>query len=226
MTIRVLLADDEPLVRTGIALILRDEPDMEVVDVADDGSRAIEMAANLRPDVILMDVRMPGTDGVEATRHIVESMAGSPAVLILTTFHVDTVVRAALRAGASGFVLKDAAPDELIAAIRAVAAGEAWLDPAVARDLIWEFRGRPETAIPPVAALSRMTPRELEVLILIAHGLTNHEISRHLVVAESTVKTHVNRILTKLGLHDRAQAVVTAYRTGLVEPDEPVPPRV
>jgi DNA-binding NarL/FixJ family response regulator len=223
MTIRVLLADDEPLVRAGISLILRGEAGLEVVGLADDGTHALEQSRALSPDVVLMDVRMPGMDGVEATRRILEDCVNPPAVLILSTFHVDAVVRGALRAGACGFVLKDAAPDELIAAVRAVADGEAWLDPAIAKGLLSEFKGRPDVVFPPHDALARLTPRELEVLVLMAHGLTNIAIGRHLVVAESTVKTHVNRILTKLGLHERAQAVATAYRSHLVAADDPFP---
>jgi DNA-binding NarL/FixJ family response regulator len=226
-TIRILLADDEPLVRTGISLILRAEPDMDVIGAADDGKQAVELARALAPDVVLMDVRMPHLDGVAATRRIVEEAPFGvvpPAVLILSTFHEDAAVRGALRAGASGFVLKDAAPDQLIAALHAVATGGAWLAPAVAKRLLAEFKGRPETAIPASAELRRLTPRELEVLVLLAHGLTNPQISGHLVVAESTIKTHVSRILVKLSLHERAQAIVTAYRTGLVRPDDPLPP--
>jgi DNA-binding NarL/FixJ family response regulator len=227
MSIRILLADDEPLIRTGISLILRTEPDMDIVGFADDGEQAIERSRELVPDVVLMDVRMPGLNGVDATRRIVEEPspgAATPAVLILTTFHADAVVRSALRAGASGFILKDAAPDELITALRVVAAGEAWLDPAVAKRLLADFKGQPEIAIPTSAELGRLTPREREVMVLIAHGLTNPQIGAHLVVAESTIKTHVSRILMKLGLHERAQAVVAAYRTGLVRPDDPLPP--
>jgi DNA-binding NarL/FixJ family response regulator len=228
MTIRVLIADDEPLVRTGIGLILRSELDIEIVGFAGDGSEALQRVQELQPDIVLMDVRMPGTDGIEATRQIVEDVAtGGPdcAVLILTTYHADEAVRGALRAGASGFLLKDAAPEELVAAIRAVSSGEAWLDPAVAKRLLEEFKGRPQTTLPSREEFSRITPREREVLVLVAHGLTNAEIADHLVVAEATVRTHVNRVLSKLGLNHRAQAVAAAYRSGLVAPDDPPPTR-
>lgn len=225
--IRVLLVDDEPLVRTGIGLILRGEPDIETVGAAGDGAEALERVEELQPDVVLMDVRMPGMDGVEATRRIVEATPDGAdcAVLVLTTYRADDAVRSALRAGASGFLLKDAAPDELIAAVRAVASGEAWLDPAVAKGLLNEFKGRPETPLADGSDLFRLTPREREVLVLVAHGLTNEQIAGHLVMAEATVKTHIGRVLMKLGLHDRAQAVAAAYRGRLVHPDDPLPPR-
>lgn len=201
---------------------------MEVVGFADNGLEAVERAEVLKPDVVLMDVRMPLLDGVEATRRIVEQdrqESSDCAVLILTTYRADEAVRGALRAGASGFVLKDAAPDELLAAVRAVANGEAWLDPAVAKQLLVEFMGRPEAAVPAAGRLASLTPREREVLILIAHGMTNTAVAEHLVVAEATVKTHLNRVLVKLGLHDRAQAVTAAYQSGLVAPNDPLPAR-
>ena len=226
--IRVLLADDEPLVRTGIAMILGAEPDIEVIEAVGDGRAAVAGAQELKPDVVVMDVRMPGMGGVEATRHIIDSQpAGQarPAVLVLTTYHADEAVRSSLRAGASGFVLKDAAPDELVSAIQAVAAGEAWLDPAVAKRLLAEFKGRPESPLPTSEQITRLTQREREVLVLLAHGLSNTVIANHLFIAEATVKTHVNRLLMKMGLHDRAAAVAAAYRTGLVAPDDPLPPR-
>jgi DNA-binding NarL/FixJ family response regulator len=223
MTVRLLLVDDEPLVRTGIGLILKAEPDMEVVGSTGDGAAAVALAAELHPDVVLMDVRMPGMDGVEATRRIVASACGD--VLVLSTYSEDEAVRSALSAGACGFLLKDALPDELVAAVHAIAAGEAWLDPAIAKSLLAEFTGRPAPALPPNSALLRLTPREREVLVLAAHGLTNQQIAAHLVVTEATVKTHVGRVLTKLGLHDRAQAVAAAYRGRLVTADEPLPPR-
>lgn len=226
--IRVLLADDEVLMRTGISMILDAEPDIEVVAVVDDGSAAVASAEELRPDVVVMDVRMPVMDGVEATRRIVGSdpaTDGVPAVLVLTTYHVDEAVRSSLRAGASGFVLKDAAPDELVAAIHAVAKGEAWLDPAVAKRLLAEFKGRPESPLPNSEQITRLTQREREVLVLLAHGLPNKAIADHLFISEATVKTHVSRVLMKMGLHDRAGAVATAYRTGLVASDDPLPPR-
>jgi DNA-binding NarL/FixJ family response regulator len=220
--IRVLLADDQPLVRAGIAMLLSAEPDIEIIAEVDDGAEAVARARELRPDVVLMDVRMPGMDGVEATRRIVDS--GLPddetvvKVLILTTYHVGEAVYAALRAGASGFLLKDAAPDELVAAIRVVATGEAWLDPAVARDLLTEFAARPDPLRRTPDELRSLTRREQEVLVLVAHGLSNTEIAAKLVVGESTVKTHVSRIMMKLGLRDRAQMVVVAYQSGLVQP--------
>jgi len=217
--IKVLLADDQPLVRAGLAMLLSAEPDIEIVAEADDGRAAVEKAVALRPDVVLMDVRMPGMDGVEATTAILAAdTAGEVRVLILTTYHVGEAVYAALRAGASGFLLKDAAPDELVAAIRAVAAGEAWLDPAVARGLLNEFAARPDWHRRTGAELGQLTARETEVLVLIAHGLSNMEIADHCVIGEATVKTHVSRIMMKLGLRDRSQAVVVAYQSGLVQP--------
>ncbi|MDG4796879.1 response regulator transcription factor [Micromonospora sp. WMMD1082] len=222
MAIRILLADDQPLIRAGLAMLLDSEPDIEVIGTADDGRQAVDRARTTKPDVVLMDVRMPVLDGVSATRLITED-AGSldPArpvvkVLILTTYHVDDAVYAALRAGASGFLLKDAAPTELAAAVRAVAAGEAWLDPAVARRLIDEFAERPEPY--PAAGLDRLTAREREVLTQVARGLSNIEIAMRLHVGEGTVKTHFGRILVKLGVRDRAQAVMVAYESGLVQP--------
>jgi DNA-binding NarL/FixJ family response regulator len=227
MTVRVILVDDEPLVRTGIGLILRGEKDIDTVGFGGDGREALMLVERCKPDVVVMDVRMPVMDGVRATAEIVaRASAGGHdcAVLILSTYHADDGVREALRAGASGFILKDAAPDELLAAVRAVADGEAWLDPAVAKQLLREFRGRPVSVTPTPAEMAAITQREREVLVLAAHGLSNGEIARHLVVAEATVKTHLNRILMKLGMRDRTQAVVAAYRSGLVSPDDPPPP--
>jgi DNA-binding NarL/FixJ family response regulator len=225
--IRVLLADDQPLVRAGIAMLLAAEHDIEIVGEVDDGRQAIEQAGRLLPDVVLMDVRMPGIDGVEATRTIVEhGPAGDDTVvkvLVLTTYHVGEAVYAALRAGASGFLLKDSAPDELVAAIRAVAAGEAWLDPTVARTLLTEFAARPTPLGRTPEELRRLTPREREVLVLVAHGLSNAEIATRLIVGEATVKTHLSRIMVKLGLRDRAQAVVIAYQSGIVQPGSAPP---
>ena len=235
--IRVVLIDDEPIVRSGIAMLLSGEPDIDVIADVDGGPEAVELVVSRRPDVVVTDVRMPVLDGVDTTRQIVERTSGAAAgggaqrddrqvrVLVLTTFHVDQAVYAALRAGASGFILKDAAPTELVAAVRSIAAGEAWLDPAVARRLIDEFAHRPESGLPSPAEFSSLTSREREVLVLMAHGLSNAEISDRLVVGEGTTKTHVSRIFAKLGFRDRAQAVATAYKSGLIRPDDPLPPR-
>ena len=224
-TLRVLVADDERLVRTGISMILAAEPDVDVVGMVDDGAAAVRLTEELAPDVVLMDVRMPVMDGIEATRAIVAGPSASTAVLILTTYHVDEAVIAALRAGASGIVLKDAAPDELVSAIRALCAGEAWLDPAVARRLLTEFAHRPDPHLPTPAEIAQLTVREREVLRLVAHGLSNAEIAVHLIISENTVKTHVSRTLIKLGLRDRAQAVAVAYRRHLLGPDDALPSR-
>ena len=223
MSIRVLLVDDHALVRTGFRMVLDSEPDLEVVGEAADGHQAIHSAARLAPDVVLMDVRMPGLDGIAATRAIVDAggdgdgaVPPAPKVLILTTFDLDEYVFDSLTAGASGFLLKDVPPEQLVAGIRAVAGGDALLAPAVTRRLIDEFvqAGRRRTTSPP-AALDELTPRELEVLGLVAQGLSNAEIATALVVEETTVKTHVSRLLAKLGLRDRVQAVVLAYESGL-----------
>ncbi|MBO3103496.1 response regulator [Cellulomonas fengjieae] len=216
--IRVLLADDQPLVRAGIAMLLSAEPGLEVVAQAEDGERAVALTRSLHPDVVLMDVRMPRMDGVEATRALVEDGDGVVRVLVLTTYHVDDAVYAALRAGASGFLLKDAAPESLIAAVRAVADGDAWLDPVVAKGLLAEFAARPDPLRRSPGDLARLTPREREVLVLVAHGLSNTEIASRLFIGEATVKTHLGRVMVKLGLRDRAQAVAIAYRSGLVSP--------
>lgn len=231
MTIRVIFADDEPLVLGGLSMLMSGASDIEVVAQVGDGHAAIEAVELLRPDVAILDVRMPIMDGVEATRQITSGEPTEPAidrpevsVLVLSTFNLDQAVFAALRAGASGFLLKDAAPRDLVAATRAVAAGEAWLDPAVARSLIAEFAARPDNSLPPPEDLRLLTPREREVLILMAGGLSNSEIAGHLFLGEGTVKTHVSRILMKLGLRDRTQAVVMAYRSHLVSPGSP-PPR-
>lgn len=228
--IRVILADDQPLVRAGIAMLLEAEPGLKVVGEASDGAEAISETQRLAPDIVVMDVRMPGMDGLEATRRITcDAPAGDPdrvtKVIVLTTYHVDDAVYAALRAGASGFLLKDAAPDELVAAIHAVAAGGAWLDPPVARRLLADFAARPEHGVPPPVALEDLTPREREVLVLLAHGMSSQEIAAHLVVGGATVKTHLARILLKLGLRDRAHAVAFAYKAGLVSPGDAPPAR-
>jgi DNA-binding NarL/FixJ family response regulator len=215
--IRVLIADDQALMRTGFQMILDVQPDIEVVGEAIDGSDAIRHYERLTPDVVVMDVRMPAMDGIEATRRL--TALDPPArVLILTTFDLDEYVYEALRAGASGFLLKDRPPEELVAAVRVIAAGEALLAPSVTRRLIEEFAKRAPTASR--AELAELTDREREVLVLMARGLSNREIARSLFVAETTVKTHVGRILGKLRLRDRAQAVVLAYESGLVQPGD------
>jgi DNA-binding NarL/FixJ family response regulator len=219
--IRVVIADDQELVRTGFRVILSAEPDVEVVGEAGDGRQAIDAAVSLRPDVVLMDIRMPNLDGIEATRRIAAGRQG-PRVLILTTFDLDEYVYDALRAGASGFLLKDAGADELIQAVRVVAGGEALLAPSITRRLIEDYARRPPMRERP-AALADLTLRELEVLRLLARGLSNGEIARELVLGDATVKTHVARIFAKLGLHDRAQAVVLAYESGLVQPGAGAP---
>jgi DNA-binding NarL/FixJ family response regulator len=223
--IRIVVADDHQVVRTGFATLLDTQPDFEVVGTAVNGSEAVRICRDLRPDVVLMDVRMPGTDGIEATRQLAEpgepGKGCGPRILILTTFDLDDYVYDALCAGASGFLLKDVTAERLFEAVRVIAAGEALLAPAVTRRLISEFsRIRPRQATPPtaMAALRELTPRETEVLRLIAEGLSNPEIAARLVVTEETVKTHVSRVLGKLGLRDRTQAVVTAYESGLVVP--------
>jgi DNA-binding NarL/FixJ family response regulator len=229
VTIRVLLADDQPLVRAGLAMLIDAESDLEVVGEAGNGRDAVDLARRLRPDVVVMDVRMPELDGVEATRQLLEddSEQDDPdavKVIILTTYHVDDAVYAALRAGASGFLLKDAAADELISAIRTVQEGDAWLDPPVARRLLMDFAARAERLVASPAVIAELTSREREVLILMAHGFSNTEVAQRLVVSLATVKTHVSRILMKLGVRDRAQAVAVAYQCGLVHPQDPPPP--
>ena len=217
MTIRVVVADDQGMVRSGFSILLNAQPDIEVVGEAVNGQEAITRVAELRPDVILMDVRMPVLDGLQATRQIT-AVNGAPRVLVLTTFDLDDYVYEALRAGASGFLLKDASAGELAEAVRVVAAGDALLAPGVTRRLIAEFArlGAPRAASR--KNLEDLTERETEVLALVARGLSNAEIADRLVVAEQTVKIHVSRILMKLGLRDRTQAVVLAYETGLVQP--------
>jgi DNA-binding NarL/FixJ family response regulator len=215
--LRVLIADDQRLVRTGFTMILGTEPDIEVVGEADDGAAAVALARSTRPDVVLMDIRMPGTDGITATRELTAG-ADPVRVLILTTFDADELVYAALRAGASGFLLKDAPATELVNAVRVVAAGQAVLAPQVTRRLLDEFARHDPDGAPQAPPPDLLTAREHEVLLLVAEGLSNSEIAERLVVGETTVKTHVGRVLTKLGLRDRVQAVVLAYETGLVTP--------
>jgi DNA-binding NarL/FixJ family response regulator len=217
--IRVLIADDQAMVREGLSVLLDAQPDIEVAGQASDGRDAVRKAAELRPDVVLMDVRMPVLNGLEATRQLVGGQAGgdaNPKVLILTTFDLDEYVYQALRAGASGFLLKDASGRQLAEAVRVVAAGDALLAPSVTRRLIGEFSRLGGPRGPRRGRVEDLTDRETEVLVLVAQGLSNAEIAAHLVVAEQTVKTHVSRVLTKLGLRDRAQAVVFAYESGLV----------
>ncbi len=211
--IRVLLADDQRLVRSGFRMILKAEPELEVVGEAANGLEAVEQVQALEPDVVLMDVRMPALDGIEATRRIV-ARPEPPRVIVLTTFDEDEYVFGALRAGASGFLLKDAPEDQLVAAIRVAADGGSLFSPSVTRRLIERFAGHSE----PPAGLADLTDREREVLTLVARGLSNAEIAAELVVSEHTVKTHVARVLQKLDLRDRTQAVVAAYESGLVQP--------
>jgi len=221
--IRVLLVDDQALVRAGFRMILDAETEIQVVGEATDGREAIDQARALRPDVVLMDIRMPELDGLEATRRILAAVDGDggPKILMLTTFDLDEYVYEALRAGASGFLLKDTPPEQLVAAIHVIAEGDALLSPAVTKRVIGEFvRGggpKPEAQFP---RLEDLTAREQEVLKLIARGLSNAEIAKELFVSETTVKTHVARILMKLGLRDRVQAVVLAYEAGVVSPGE------
>jgi DNA-binding NarL/FixJ family response regulator len=221
MTIRVLVADDQQIVRAGFGALLETQPDITVVGTAADGREAVEACRSQRPDVVLMDVRMPVMDGIEATRRVSEDAR----VIVLTTFDLDEYVYESLIAGASGFLLKDVRAEQLFDAVRVVAAGEALLAPSVTRRLIGEFaRRRP----PRPQTLDELTPRELDVLRELAEGLSNAEIASRLVVSEETVKTHVSRVLMKLGLRDRTQAVITAYETGLVVPrslPDRTPPR-
>jgi DNA-binding NarL/FixJ family response regulator len=221
VTIRVLLADDQPLMRTGFRMILHATDDLKVVGEASDGAMAAEGAAKLKPDVVLMDVRMPGTDGIEGTRRIVASTPQT-RVLILTTFDVDEYAFTALRAGASGFLLKDVPPEQLVEAIRAVASGDAVVSPRITRELLDRYAASLPAESPAPGSvhpvLAKLTEREGEVLMALARGLSNAEIAAALVLSEKTVKTHVTRILGKLDLRDRVQAVVLAYEQGLVVP--------
>ena len=221
--VRIVVADDHQVVRAGFAGLLATQPDFTVLGTACDGAEAVAICRELRPDVVLMDVRMPGMDGIEATKQLCGSAGDSgfngPRVLILTTFDLDEYVYDALCAGASGFLLKDVTAERLFDAVRVIAAGEALLAPTVTRRLISEFAQlRPKPDAPPVTALAALTPRETQVLRLVAEGLSNPEIAARLVVTEETVKSHVSRVLSKLGLRDRTQAVVTAYESGLVVP--------
>ncbi|WP_339156348.1 response regulator transcription factor [Actinomadura luteofluorescens] len=218
MTIKVLVADDQDLVRAGFCMIIDARDDLEVVGEAGDGDEAVREAARLRPDVVLMDVRMPGTDGIAATRRITAASADPPKVVILTTFDLDEPLYAALRAGASGFLLKDVRPPELADAVRVVSRGEALLAPTVTRRLLDRFVAvQPAEPVRP-ASLARLTDREVEVLTLVARAASNSEIAGYLSLAEATVKTHVSSVLRKLGARDRVHAVVMAYDLGLVHP--------
>ncbi|MFJ4922461.1 response regulator [Streptomyces sp. NPDC088725] len=218
MTIRVLIVDDQVMVREGFSVLLNAMPDIEVIGEAVNGREAVTQVAALRPDVVLMDIRMPELNGIDATREIVAADAEAK-VLVLTTFDLDEYVYQALRAGASGFLLKDASARQLADGVRVVASGEALLAPTVTRRLITEFSKLSDTPkTPALARIGDLTERETEVLVLIAQGLSNAEIAEHLVVAESTIKTHVSRVLVKLGLRDRTQAAVFAYEARLVTP--------
>ncbi len=221
MSLGVLIVDDQALVRAGFRMILEAETDIEVVGEAENGREALAEAERVTPDVVLMDVRMPEMDGIEATRRLLEAEGSPTKVVMLTTFDMDEYVYDALRVGASGFLLKDVPPEQLVAGIRAVASGDALLAPSVTRRVIEEFIRRPPASVrtfPP--NLQELTARELEVLQLIARGCSNAEIAKELFVSETTIKTHVAHVLTKLELRDRVQAVVLAYESGLVEPGE------
>lgn len=219
-TISVLIADDQALVRAGFRSILESQARISVVGEAADGHEAIYLAEKRRPDVVLMDIRMPGIDGIEATRRIAEGTGDDRvAVLMLTTFDISEYIYESLRAGASGFLLKDVVPEELVAAVRVVASGEALLAPAVTKRLIEQFV-RSAPALQATRGLAELTPREIEVLTLIARGRSNREIARDLVLTESTVKTHIKRLFRKLAVRDRVQAVVLAYEAGLVAPGD------
>jgi DNA-binding NarL/FixJ family response regulator len=216
--IRVLLADDQALVRSGFRLILERDDEIDVIGEAEQGDQAVELGRQLQPDVVLMDVRMPGTDGIAATRRLVDDPAFTGRVLMLTTFDLDEYVYEAIRAGASGFLLKDVHPADLLHAVRLVNRGEALLAPSLTRRLLDEFVARPRTGDPGTAPFAELTDRELEVTQAIARGLSNAEIGAELFLSQATIKTHVTRILTKLNLRDRVQIVVAAYESGLVQP--------
>jgi DNA-binding NarL/FixJ family response regulator len=218
--LRVLIVDDQAVVRLGFSALLESQDDLEVVGSAGDGQQGVRLARQLRPDIVLMDIRMPLMDGIEATRQLT-AMEAPPRVLILTTFDLDDYVYDALRAGASGFLLKDATPEEILSAVRIVGGGEALLAPVVTSRLIAEFAARARLIPPP--EISSLTPREREVLLLVAAGLANGEIARRLCLADQTVKSHVSSVLFKLGLRDRVQAVILAYESGLVVPGAGAP---
>jgi RNA polymerase sigma factor (sigma-70 family) len=218
VTVRVLVADDQALVRAGFRKILEADAAIEVVGEAADGLEAVECARRLEPDVVLMDIRMPGLDGIAATRQLIHGSKHGPRVLVLTTFGLEEYVYEALRAGASGFLLKDVPPEQLLEAVHVVARGDALLDPAITRSVIEEFASKPALRRELAAKMEELTPREREVFALVARGLSNSEIARDLVVSEGTVKTHVAHLLLKLDLRDRTQAVIYAYESGVVQP--------
>jgi DNA-binding NarL/FixJ family response regulator len=220
MTIRVAIADDQALVRSGFRLILEGRPDLEVVGEAEDGAQAVALVQELEPDVILLDIRMPNLDGIEATKRIVAS-GSRTRILVLTTFDLDEYVYGAVRAGASGFLLKDVRPGELVDAIRVVASGSALLGPTAVERLLKRFSPPADLPLPDTVAVGSLTDREAETLQLIANGLSNAEIAARLVVSETTVKTHVSNLLRKLGVRDRVQAVIAAYDAGVVQPRRP-----
>jgi DNA-binding NarL/FixJ family response regulator len=221
--VRIIVADDHDVVRSGFARLLDSQSEFTVVGTAPNGAEAVRIGRELQPDVVLMDIRMPGMNGIEATRELAGQGPDGPRILVLTTFDLDEYVYDALRAGASGFLLKDVTAEQLFDAVRVVAAGDALLAPGITRRLISEFAQRPAPRPQPAPALAELTPRERQVLQLVAEGLSNSEIAGRLVVTEETVKTHVSRILNKLGLRDRTQAVVAAYETGLVVPGSRAP---
>jgi DNA-binding NarL/FixJ family response regulator len=217
MSIRVILADDQQMVRAGFRMILESGQDIEVIGEAEDGAQSVAGAGKLQPDIVLMDIQMPGMNGLEATRQIVKQSGGKVKVLILTTFERDDYIFEALRAGASGFILKNASPEDLLEAVRVVAEGNALLAPSVTRRIIGEFARAPSQSNVK-GELEKLTQREIDVLRLIARGKTNSEIAQELFVSEATIKTHVSNMFTKLDLRDRAQAVMFAYESGLVQP--------
>jgi DNA-binding NarL/FixJ family response regulator len=217
MTVRVVLADDQPLVRTALQMVITDTPDLDVVGEAGTGAEAVQLAENVHPDVVVMDIRMPGTDGIQATR-LITAGPSAARVVVLTTFDDDDYVYAALRAGASGFLVKDMALDDILAAIRVVAAGDALIAPSVTRRLIEEFASRPEPAPQQRQAVDGITEREREVLTLVGRGMSNTEIAADMFISVATVKTYVTRLLAKLAARDRVHLVIIAYETGLVAP--------
>jgi DNA-binding NarL/FixJ family response regulator len=224
MTIRVLLADDQPLIRAGYKMILESEPDIEIVGEAVDGREAVDLARSARADIVLMDIRMPAMDGIEATRRIAadDDLAGV-RVLVLTTFENDDNVMLALRAGASGFLGKNVGPEELINAVRVVAAGDGMLSPKAVRGLLSHLRAQPDVPAVTTVPIDVLTDREREILVLVAHGLSNEAIGERLFLSPLTAKTHINRAMTKLGVRDRSQLVVVAYQSGLARPGNTAP---